>query len=84
MCKARIERALDTKGVRSATYNLETHQLTVTYAPAKISLDQIHSLLNAVGHDTEKSKASEAAYDKVHGCCKYRQHEDHEDKDDHH
>jgi periplasmic mercuric ion binding protein len=78
MCRERIERTVDVRGVRSAEYSLEHHRLTVTYQPSKVSEEYLHLLLNEAGHDTEKSKASDAAYDTVHGCCKYRGH-DHND-----
>ncbi|MFM1933050.1 MAG: hypothetical protein RL226_2353 [Bacteroidota bacterium] len=98
MCEERIENALDVKGVKVADYNLQTHKVTVTFNSKKISEDKLHALLNAAGHDTEKSKASDEAYDRVHGCCKYRDPEvqkahqhgeedghDHDhDDDDHH
>lgn len=77
MCKMRIERAVDVKGVKSASYDLSTHQLQITYQPAKITEAKIHQLLNEAGHDTSYSKATEEQYEKVHGCCKYRQHENH-------
>ena len=75
MCKERIEKALDVKGVLYANYTLEEHQLELVYKPHKISEDQIHKLLNAVGHDTEKSKASNEEYNAIHHCCKYRDHD---------
>ncbi len=81
MCKTRIEKALDVKGVRYANYDLETHQLEVVYKTRHISSEEIHKLLNAVGHDTEQSRASDEAYANIHGCCKYREHE-HEEHDD--
>lgn len=77
MCKARIERAVDVPGVKSANYDLSTHQLQITFLPGKISEEKIHLLLNEAGHDTAKSKASAEQYEKVHGCCKYREHENH-------
>lgn len=80
MCKTRIEKALDVKGVRYANYDLENHQLEVAYKTKHISSEEIHQRLNDVGHDTEKSKASDEAYDKIHGCCKYREHEHDEAK----
>ena len=55
MCKARIEKAVDVKGVKSADYDLDTHTLTIAYSSKKISESDIHQLLNEVGHDTEKS-----------------------------
>ena len=81
MCKSRIERTLDVKGVKVATYNEATHQLTVTYIPSKITRAQMDNLLNEAGHDTATSKCTDEQYAKVHSCCEYRGHEDH---DDHH
>lgn len=75
MCEKRIEKTMDTKGIISADYNLDKHELTLVYNPKKINEDRIHQMLNAVGHDTTKSMASEEEYGKIHGCCKYREHE---------
>lgn len=77
MCEDRIEKAVDVKGIKMADYDLDSHILTIVYNSEKITEDQIHSLLNAVGHDTEKSVATDEQYDTVHGCCKYREHENH-------
>ena len=77
MCKARIEKAADVKGVKSADYDLANHTLTIAYSPKQITEDQIHHILNEVGHDTEKSTCSDEQYDRLHGCCKYRAHENH-------
>lgn len=77
MCEETIEKAVDTKGVLNADYNLENNKLTITYKPKKISLNKIHELINEVGYDTEKSTCSDAQYDRVHGCCKYRELEKH-------
>ena len=73
MCEERIEKALDVKGVLMADWDLDTHQLQVVFKPKQISENRIHELLNEVGHDTTKSKASDAQYDGLHGCCKYRE-----------
>ncbi len=77
MCKARIEKALDVKGVKTAEYNLENHECTVVYSKKKITEDQIHQLIADVGHDTPKVKATDEVYSNMHDCCKYREHEDH-------
>jgi hypothetical protein len=42
------------------------------YNPKKIKELDLHQAVAAVGHDTKKVKATDAAYAKVHGCCKYR------------
>ena len=77
MCEERIENALDVKGVKSAEWEQSTHKVTVVYRTDKISEDDMHKLLNEVGHDTERSRATDEQYATVHECCKYREHEDH-------
>ncbi len=82
MCKSRIEKAsLKTKGVKSATWNIETHELRLIYDERKTNLDTIQKRIVAVGHDTKELKATEEAYNSVHPCCKYR---DDEVVNDHH
>lgn len=77
MCEEAIEKAMDVTGVITADYSLATNNLTVTYKPSKLSEDQLHKLLNAVGYDTEKSTCTEAQYNLVHDCCRYREQEKH-------
>lgn len=77
MCEERIENALSVKGVKSADWDLKTHQCTVIFRSDKISEEEIHKLLNEAGHDTEKSKASDEQYSRVHTCCRYREGHDH-------
>jgi copper chaperone CopZ len=72
MCKVRIENALDVNGVWVAEWNVETKNLHVVYKPKKITKEQICTLLNEVGHDTEVSKATDEQYNSVHKCCLYR------------
>lgn len=73
MCKERIESALDVKGIKLAKWDQETLMLEVVYRKDKISEAGIHQLLMAAGHDTQKGKASEEAYNGLHACCKYRE-----------
>ncbi len=81
MCKERIEKAaIRTKGVKSAVWNVETHELKLIYDERKTSLDSITQKIVAVGHDTKELKATVEAYNSVHPCCKYR---DDEVQDDH-
>ena len=72
MCKDRIEKATNVKGIHFSEWDKETQELFVVYKPDVIELDSIHSLIQLVGHDTEKGKASQECYDKVHSCCRYR------------
>ncbi len=72
MCKATIERALKKKdGIVSRDWNVETKMLTVTFYPSKITLEQIHKKVAAVGYDTELERAPDAVYEKLHPCCHY-------------
>ncbi len=76
MCKERIEKAaIRTKGVKSAIWNVETHELKLIYDERKTSLDTIKQSIVAVGHDTKDLKATDEAYNSVHPCCKYRDEE---------
>ena len=73
MCKESIEQTLSKqKGIESATWNVETKQLTVKYDPEKISVDKIKIKLAEIGYDTDTHRASDKAYDALHGCCKYQ------------
>lgn len=81
MCKARIEKAcLNTKGVKFATWSVETHELKLIYDDRKTDVATIEKQVLAAGHDTKNVKATDEAYATVHACCKYR---DEEVKDDH-
>ena len=73
MCKERIEKAsIKTKGVKSAVWNVETHELSLIYDERKTDLATIQKNIVAVGHDTKEIKATDEAYSTVHPCCRYR------------
>jgi periplasmic mercuric ion binding protein len=71
MCKSRIEKAVKAEGATSANWDSKTQLLAVTYDPAKTNIESLSKKLAAVGHDTEKFKATEEAYSKLPGCCHY-------------
>ena len=73
MCKKRIEKAsLKTKGVKYASWNVDTHELKLIFDENKTSLSQIASNVTDVGHDTQSFIASKEAYESLDPCCKYR------------
>lgn len=81
MCKSRIEKAcFKTKGVKSAIWSVDTHELKLIFDESKTDLATIEQNVANVGHDTKSIKATDEAYGSVHDCCKYR---DEEVKDDH-
>jgi copper chaperone CopZ len=81
MCKERIEKAcIRTKGVKSAVWSVETHELKLIYDARKTDLKTINQSIADVGHDTKDITATDEAYNSVHACCLYR---DDAVKDDH-
>lgn len=70
-CKKRIEKAAKLDGVKTAVWNQETKVLTTTFAPAKITVEQIEQSIAKAGYDTEKFKADETAYKNLPHCCQY-------------
>jgi len=71
MCKKKIETSLRIKGVSKVNWDLDTKMITITYNTDKITIDEIHERIAAVGYDTEKVKAKDEAYAKLDACCKY-------------
>jgi cation transport ATPase len=73
MCKKRIEKVcLKTNGVKSASWNIETHNLSLIIDQTKVQLDEIKSNIAKAGHDTVDVKASDESYSLLDPCCKYR------------
>lgn len=73
MCKARIEKAcLNTKGVKYAQWDVDTHELKLIFDERKTDTTAIKKQVLAAGHDVKDQKATDEAYAKVHPCCKYR------------
>ena len=76
MCKNRIEKAsLKTKGVKSAVWNVDTHELRLIFDENRTDLTTIQKKIVSVGHDTKEFKATDEAYGSIHPCCKYREDE---------
>lgn len=71
MCKARIEKGLKIDGISKAVWDQKTQMVTVTYDPAKITVDAMQKKLASIGHDTEKYKAPDDVYEKLDACCHY-------------
>jgi copper chaperone CopZ len=72
LCKTRIEKAAKIDGVSKAEWSDESKMLTLVYDPSKVTSDDVQKKIAAAGHDTEKYKADDKAYNSLPGCCKYR------------
>ncbi len=71
-CKKRIEKAAyKIKGVKSAVWSVETHQLDLILNEEKTSISAVKKAIAKVGHDTEEEKTTEEVYNNLHHCCKY-------------
>ncbi|MCB0567752.1 MAG: carboxypeptidase-like regulatory domain-containing protein, partial [Phaeodactylibacter sp.] len=76
MCKERIENAaLKTVGVRFANWDIPSKTLTATRSPEPFDEAELHRNISNAGHDTDKMKAPDEAYESLHACCKYRNEE---------
>jgi len=71
LCKDRIETVVKGVGAITANWNTKTKLLTVTFDPAKTSVDSFSKKLAAAGHDTELYKADNKAYGALATCCQY-------------
>jgi len=72
MCKERIEKAaLSLDGVNAAKWDALTQQIEVSYDDSLLSQSDIETTIALVGHDSENAKASDRAYEDLHGCCQY-------------
>lgn len=71
-CKKRIEKAaLGVSGVKSAQWNMETHELALILNEEKTSVLEVKKAIAKVGHDTDEIKADATTYENLHSCCHY-------------
>ncbi len=71
-CQNRIQKAaFSVKGVKSASWSIESHNLTLTINEEKTSIVAVKKAIAKVGHDTDDLKATQEDYDNLHSCCKY-------------
>lgn len=74
MCKARLEGALQIKGIKNPNWNIESKLLTLLYDPEKIGEEKIKKVILEQGHDLDDKKANEKIYQALPVCCHYREH----------
>ena len=73
MCSARIGTAAkNVKGVQSAHWDKDAQKIHLQYNPDLTTPDAVSRAIAKVGHDTDQYKADDSVYDKLPGCCKYR------------
>lgn len=71
-CKKRIEKAAySVKGVKSAQWHQDHHDMHLIIDETKCSIDDVHAAVAKAGHDTDKVKAKDEDYENLHSCCQY-------------
>ncbi len=77
MCETRIEKAAySVEGVSKADWNKETKMMEVTFDDSKTDVHKVHMAIAKAGYDTDMHKATDEAYNKLPGCCKYDRTDD--------
>ncbi len=72
MCKKRIEKAaLSVKGVKSAVWHADHQDMHLIIDESKCTLEQVHEAVAKAGHDTDKVKAKDEDYERLHSCCQF-------------
>jgi periplasmic mercuric ion binding protein len=71
MCKTKIEKAAKEAGAKSATWDIDSKILTITYKSSSTNAAKIQEKIASVGYDNAGATATNESYDKLHGCCKY-------------
>ena len=75
-CQKRIQKAAySVVGVKSASWDVATHQLSVIINEEKCSLADVKKAIAKVGHDTDLVKSTKEDYDNLHHCCQYEREE---------
>ncbi|MDY0088831.1 MAG: metal transporter [Flavobacteriaceae bacterium] len=76
MCKKRIEKAaLSVKGVKSAVWHQDHHDLHLILDENRCTVNDVHQAIANAGHDTDKVKAKDEDYEKLHHCCQFERKE---------
>ena len=71
-CQNRIQKAAySVSGVKSASWSVETHELSLILNEEKTTILVVKKAIAKVGHDTDEVKAIVESYDKLPGCCQY-------------
>ena len=71
-CQKRIQKAaFSVPGVKSANWNIETHELSLILNEEKATILDVKKAVAKAGHDTDEVKASKEVYENLHSCCQY-------------
>ena len=69
--KKTIETTVNKRGVAKGKWDVETKILALTIDSTKTNADEVLKRVADAGYDSEKFKAPDEAYAKLHKCCQY-------------
>ncbi len=72
-CEDRIIKAAKGKGVKTASWDMSSMMLTLTFNPSVTSTEKVQRRIVAAGHDIDGEKAKDAVYKSLPDCCHYRE-----------
>ena len=80
MCVDRLNKAIGTiAGVKNVEVDLKNKQAVVTFDESVTTLIQIEDIIVATGYNANNKKADMSAFDKLPGCCKMKNQNEHND-----
>lgn len=71
MCEKTIEKAAAQKGAAKADWDTDTKMAKITFDSTKTTLDDVLKRIAAAGYDSDQFRATDEAYNNLHGCCQY-------------
>ncbi|MDO4727786.1 MAG: metal transporter [Bacteroidota bacterium] len=72
MCKKRIEKAAySVKGVKLAQWYQDHQDVHLIIDERKTNIDMVCKAIAEAGHDTDRVKADDEVYERLHHCCLY-------------
>jgi cation transport ATPase len=71
-CQSKIQKAaFSVPGVKSASWSVETHQLSLILNEEKATILDVKKAVAKAGYDSDEVKATKENYIKLPGCCQY-------------
>ena len=71
-CQKRIQKAaFSVNGVKSAVWDVNTHQLSLIFNEEKCTELDVKKAIAKAGHDSGEIKATDEDYNNLHHCCQY-------------
>ena len=71
-CQKRIiKAAFGVIGVKSAVWDVDTHQLSLILNEEKCNVVDVKKAVAKTGHDSDEVKATDEDYNNLHHCCQY-------------